>query len=93
MQAAQKIEILCDKAPAQDNVAPVITAAIGQRLGNWVVTVHERHGGHCWDVRIHPPDGPERHCVFLGEERTAENIRRPVEAVLGTQAPGSARHA
>jgi hypothetical protein len=92
MDAAQKIQILCDKGPAQHDVVPGITAAIGRRLGSWSVTVHERHGGHCWDVRIHPPDGPERHCVFLGEDRNVEHIRRTIEDALATHAPEIVHH-
>jgi hypothetical protein len=79
MDPAQKFEILCDRTPAQRHVVPGVVAAIGDRLGTWKVVVHERHAGNCWDVRISPPEGAERHFVFLGEERSPEHIRRTIE--------------
>jgi hypothetical protein len=82
MDPALRIEILCDKVPAQHDVVAGIVAALGHRLGTWTVTIHERHGGHCWDVRLHHPDGPDEHYVFLGEDRTAEHIRRTIEGGL-----------
>jgi hypothetical protein len=82
MDAAQKIEIWCDKGPAQQGAASAVAAAIGHRLGRWSVTVHERHAGHCWDIRVHPPIGPERHCVLLGESRSAGHVRQAVQDAL-----------
>jgi len=82
MEAAQKIEILCDRSPAQHNAVPGVVAAIGNRLGVWKVTVRDLHDGTCWDIRIHRPDGAEEHYVFLGEKRTPENVRRTIEREL-----------
>jgi hypothetical protein len=92
LRAAQRIQILCDKGPAQHEVVPGITAAIEHRLGRWSATARERHGGHCWDVRIHPPDGPERHCVFLGGDLNVEYVRRTIEDALVARATALARH-
>ncbi len=85
MDTAQTLEIHCDKAPARHHVVPGIVAAIGDRLGAWRVVVHERHAGNCWDVRIAPPGGIERHFVFLGDERTAAHVRETIERELAHQ--------
>ena len=79
MDPAQKLEVLCDKAPARQHVAAAAVAAIGDRLGTWRVVVHERHGGNCWDLRIDSPGGVERHFVFLGESRTAAQVQETIE--------------
>jgi hypothetical protein len=82
MDTAVRFEIQCDKAPARHHVVPGIVAAIGDRMGTWRVVVHERHAGNCWDVRIAPPRGTERHFVFLGEERTAAHVQEIIEREL-----------
>lgn len=82
MDPAQKIEISCDRIPAQHRVGSGLIAAIGDRLGTWKIVVHERHGGHCWDVRINPPQGAERHFVFLGDECSPDHIGRTIERDL-----------
>jgi hypothetical protein len=82
MDAAQKFEILCDKTPARHRVVPGIVAAIGERPGTWRIVVHERHAGNCWDVKIAPPGGAERHFVFLGDTRTAAHVQETIEREL-----------
>jgi hypothetical protein len=79
MEAAQEIDILCDKVPARHNVVPAVTAAIGNRLGAWRITVRELYHGNCWDVKIHRPDGAVEHFVFVGDKRSPENVRSTIE--------------
>jgi hypothetical protein len=79
MDAAQEIEILCDKVPARHNVIHAITAAIGNRLGVWRVIVRELNHGDRWDIKIHRPDGAVEHFVFVGDKRNPENVRTTIE--------------
>jgi hypothetical protein len=85
MEPAQRIEILCDRTPAQRHVVRGVVAAIDDRLGDWRVVVHERHAGHCWDVRINSPQGTERHFVFVGDERSVEHVQETIERNLKEQ--------
>jgi hypothetical protein len=82
MEAAQRIEIACDRAPALRNVVPGVVAAIGNRLGAWKVVVRDLHGGTGWEVRIHRPDGAEDHYVFPGADRTPDDVRKTIEREL-----------
>jgi hypothetical protein len=79
MKSALKIEISCDRTPAQQNVIAAVVAVIGHRPGAWKITVHELHGGNCWDIRIQHPDGVTQHFVFTGDQRSADNVRKTIE--------------
>jgi hypothetical protein len=59
-----------------------VFSAPGSRLGTWKVVVLDLHGGNCWDVRIHRPDGAEEHFVSVGDQRTSENVRMTIEREL-----------
>jgi len=78
METAQRLEVLCDKVPAQQHVVPAVVAAIGDRLGTWRIVVHERHRGNCWDVHIDSSAGVERHFVFIGDSRSPEHVRETI---------------